>query len=162
MTTKNSMDIIGEKDIGVIEAEFANIKQSSVRAVEGGHIEMQQVGALSIDGERVEVTQGAAGILRGNDVSLNQGISAVTVGNNTALNFSFSPMVISKGEAVANKSAVGVMAAMNIKTENSASVLMIANKVEGNVTTLFDWRGALALGAVFGGVWGLLSIFRRR
>ncbi len=54
------------------------------------------------------------------------------------------------------------MAAMNIKTDNSASVLMIANRVEGNVTTLLDWKGALAIGAVFGGIWGLLSIFRRR
>lgn len=39
---------------------------------------------------------------------------------------------------------------------------MIANKVEGNVTTLLDWRSALALGAVFGGVWGLFSIFRKK
>ena len=161
MTTKSSTDIIGEKDVELVEAEFVNIKQSSIRAVDGGHIEMQQVCALSIDGERVEVTQGVAGIFRGNDVSLNQSISAVTAGNNTALNFSLSPMVISK-ETVAIRSAVGVMTAMNIKSENSASVLMIANKVEGNVTTLLDWRSALALGAVFGGVWGLLSIFRKK
>lgn len=159
---KNSTDIIEEKDVELIEAEFVNIKQSSIRAVEGGHIEMQQVGALSIDGERVEVTQGAAGILRGNDVSLNQSISAVTAGNNIALNLSLSPMTISKDETIANKSAIGVMTAMNIKAENSASVLMIANKVDGNVTTLLDWRSAIALGAVFGGVWGFFSLFRKR
>jgi len=157
-----SRDIVEGKEVGVIEAEFVKIRHSSVRAVEGGHIEMQQVGALTIDGERIEVTQGAAGILRGNDVSLNQSISALTAGNNTALNFSFSPMVISKNETVVNKSAAGVMVAMNIKSENSASVFMIANRVEGNVTTLLDWRGALAIGAVFGGIWGLFSIFRRR
>jgi hypothetical protein len=51
---------------------------------------------------------------------------------------------------------------MNIKVKNSASVLMIANNVEGNVTTLFDWRAAAAMGAVFGGVWGLFSLFRKR
>ena len=155
-------EIIKEKDVEIVEAESVNIKQSSVRAVDGGHIEMQQVGALSIDGDRIEVTQGAACILRGNDVSLNQSISAVTAGNNVSLNFSLSPMVVSKEEAVSNKSAVGVMAAMNIKVKNSTSVLMIANNVEGNVTTLFDWRAAVAMGAVFGGVWGLFSLFRKR
>ncbi len=162
MTAKHSVDIVKKKDIGVIEAEFVNIRQSSVNAVEGGHIEMQQVGALSIDGEKVEVTQGAAGIVRGKNVSLNQSISAVTAGDSTLLNFSFSPIVISKKEAVANKSAAGIMAALNVRTENSASLLMLANRVEGNVTTLLDWRGALALGAVFGGVLGLFSLFRKR
>lgn len=157
-----SKEIIKEKDVEIIEAESVSIKQSSVRSVEGGHIDMQQVGALSIDADRIEVTQGAACIVRGNDVNLNQSISAVTAGNNTSLNFSFSPMVVSKEEAVSNKSAVGVMAAMNIKVKHSTSVLMLANNVEGNVTTLFDWRSALAVGAVFGGMWGLFSLFRKR
>jgi len=162
MTAKGSKGVIEEKDMESVEAEFVNMKQSSARTIEGGHIEMQQVGALSVDGERIEVTQGATGILRGNDVNLNQSISAVTAGDKTTLNLSFSPLVVSRGESISNKSAIGVMAAMNIKAENSASVFMIANKVKGNVTTLFDWRGALALGAAIGGVLGLFSIFRRR
>lgn len=161
MIARKSTDIEG-KAIELIEAEFVNIKQSTVRAVEGGHIELQQVGALRIDGERIEVTQGAAVVLRGSDVTMNQSISAVTAGSNTALNFSLSPLTISKGEASVNRSAIGIMAARDIKAENSASLLMIANKVEGNVTTLLDWRSALALGAVFGGVWGLLTLFRKK
>ncbi|MBI4685945.1 MAG: hypothetical protein HY755_12235 [Nitrospirae bacterium] len=162
MSTNKDTDIVEGKDIELVEAAFVNIKQSSIRAVEGGHIELQQVGALSIDGERVESTQCAAGILKGNDVSLNQSISAVTVGDNTTLNFSFSPMVISKKDTIANKSAIGLMAGIKIKAENSASIMMIANKVEGNITTLLDWRGAVALGAVFGGILGIISLFRRR
>ena len=39
-----SKEIIKGKDVEIIEAESVNIKQSSVRAVDGGHIEMQQVG----------------------------------------------------------------------------------------------------------------------
>lgn len=160
--TPRSKDIVDERDIDVIEAEFVNIEQSSVRAVEAGHAAMQQVAALSIDGDRIEVTQGAAVILKGNEVSLNQSITAVTAGNSTALNFSFSPMVVSRNEGVLNKSAVGIMVAANLKSENSTSLLMIANKVDGKVTTLLDLRGAVAIGAVFGGLWGLFSLLRKR
>jgi len=150
-------------EYGFIEGEFVNIKQSTIRSVEGGHIELQQVGALSIDGEKIEVTQGASIILRGNDVSLNQSISAITAADNVSVNFSFSPMSFSREHTTTNRSAIGFMAAMNIKSENTSAFLVIANKIEGNVTTLLDWRSALALGAVFGGIWGFISLlFRRR
>lgn len=151
-----------ESDFEFIEGEFVNIKQSTVRAVEGGHIELQQVGALSIDGERVEVTQGASAILRGNDIHLNQSISAVTAGENVSINFSFSPMSLSKEQTTVTRSAVGFMAAKDIKSENTSALLVVGNKIEGNVTTLLDWRSALTMGAVFGGILGLLSLFRRR
>jgi hypothetical protein len=152
-----------ENEFQFIEGEFVNIKQSTIRSVEGGHIELQQVGALSIDGEKVEVTQGASFILKGNDIVLNQSISAITSADNVSVNFSFSPMSFSTGHTTTNRSAVGLMAAMDIKSDNTSAFLVIANKIEGNVTTLLDWRSAIALGAVFGGIWGFVSLlFRRR
>lgn len=161
---------MGEKDIlemesknlDVAEAEFMNIRQSTIRAVEGGHIELQQVCALSIDGERVEVTQGAAVLMRGTNLSLNQSIGGVIVGDNTNLNFSFTPVSVSSGEAVVKRSAIGVMAAKEINSDNSTSILMIGRNINGNVTTLLDWRSALAIGAITGGIFGLFSIFRKR
>jgi hypothetical protein len=38
--------------------------------------------------------------------------------------------------------------------------MLIAGRVEGNVRTLLDWRGAIAFGAAFGLVAGLVR--RRR
>ncbi len=151
-----------KSDIEFIEGEFVNIKQSTIRSVEGGHIELQQVGALSIDGEKVEITQGASGILRGGEISLNQSISAVTAADTVAVNFSLSPVTISREETTANRSAVGLMAARDIKSENTSAFLVVANKVEGNITTLLDWRSAVALGAVVGGLWGFFSLLLKR
>lgn len=161
MTDSKTREIEGE-DLEFVEAEFVNIKQSTVRSIEGGHVELQQVGALSIDGERVEVTQGASVIIRGVDVSINQSMSVLTAGGNTNLNYSFSPVSLSKDTMTVNRSAVGIIGARDIKAENTSSLLMIANKVDGEVTTLLDWRSALALGAVIGGALGLLSIFKKR
>lgn len=151
-----------KSDLEFIEGEFINIKQCTVRAVEGGHIELQQVGAFSIDGERVEVTQGASGLLRGNDISLNQSISAVTAADNVSINFSFSPLTISREQITTNRSAIGLMAARDIKSENTSAFLVVSNKIEGNITTLLDWRSALALGAVLGGIWGFFSLLLKR
>jgi hypothetical protein len=145
-----------------IEGEFINVKQSTIRAVEGGHVELQQVGALSIDGDRIEVTQGAAAILRGNDIRMNQSISAVTAADAVSMNFSFSPVSISRDQMSVNRSAVGLMAGKEVNAENSTAFLVLGRKIEGNMTTLIDWRSALALGAVLGGIFGLLSIFNRK
>lgn len=161
MMVKEERDL-QEKDVEIIEGEFINITQSTVRNIEGGHIEMQQVGALSIDGERIEVTQGASLMVRGDDVGLNQSISGLTIGDTTSINFSFTPLSISKHETVVNRSAAGIIAAGDVRAENSSALLVLANKVEGNITTLFDWKSALAAGAVAGGIWGLLSLIRKR
>jgi hypothetical protein len=142
----------------VIEGEFINIKQSTVRAVEGGHVELQQVGALTIDGERIDATQGAACIIRGRELSLNQSISAVSIADEASLNFSFSPISMAKNNTDVNRSAVGIMVSKEIKSENSSSLIMIAKKVEGKVTTLLDWKSALAFGAVIGGILGLAKL----
>lgn len=151
-----------KSDLEFVEGEFVNIKQSTIRSVEGGHIELQQVGALSIDGEKLEITQGASVVLKGNDISLNQSLSAVTVGDNVSIDFSLSPMSVSRENTVVNRSAVGFLAAKDVSSENTSAFLVVANKIEGNITTLLDWRSALALGGVLGGIWGFLSLLRRR
>lgn len=161
MSDSNAKEIEGE-DLEFIEAEFITVRQSSIRAVEGGHVELQQVGALSIDGERIEMTQGASVISHGSEVSLNQSMSMITAGDTTNLNYSFSPITLSRDTASVNRSAVGIIGAMEVKAENTSAVIVIANKLEGEVTTLFDWRSALAFGAVIGGALGLLSLFRKR
>ena len=146
----------------VVEGEFINVKQSTVRAVEGGHVELQQVGALTIDGEKIDVTQGAACVLRSKELNLNQSVSIMSMADDTALNFSFSTITMSKNNTDVNRSAVGAMISKEIKTENTTSLITIAKNIEGKVTTLLDWRSALALGAVMGGMWGLVKLFTKK
>ena len=152
---------VENKDLELIEAEFVTVRQSTVRSVEGGHVELQQVGALSIDGERVEMTQSASTVVRGNDITLNQSISVFTVGDTAHLEYSFSPLCLTRDHTTVNRSAVGIIGARDVKAENTSAVMLIAGSVEGEVTTLLDWRSALAFGAVVGGVFGLISLFKK-
>jgi hypothetical protein len=153
---------IGGGDLDMVEGEFVTVRQSSVKAVEGGHVELQQVGALSVDGERIEMTQSAAAIVRAEDIRITQGIGMITAGNTTNLGYSFSLIALSRDTTSVNRSAVGFIGAKTVVAENSASLVTIANKVEGQMTTLLDWRSSLALGAVVGGIMGLFSLFRKR
>lgn len=160
MSDRDTREIEGE-DVEYIEAEFVNIRQSSVRSLEGGHVDLQQVGALSIDGERVDASLSAAAVIHGSEVTLQQSMSMITAGNTISLNYSCSPITISKETTSVNRGVAGVIMARDVNAENSSSLMVIANRVEG-VSTLLDWRSALALGAVIGGVFGFLSLFRRR
>jgi len=161
MTDRTTEEISGGT-LDVVEGEFITVRQSSVKAVEGGHVELQQVASLSIDGERIEMTQSAAAIVRADEIRLNQGISVITAGNTTNLSYSFSQIALSRDTTSVNRSAVGIIGAKTVVAENSASLLTIANKVEGQMTTLLDWRSSLALGAVVGGIMGLFSLFRKK
>ncbi|SPQ01214.1 conserved hypothetical protein [Candidatus Sulfobium mesophilum] len=161
MMEKEEKDI-RDRDLEIIEGEFININQSTVRNVEGGHVEMQQVGALSVDGEKIEATQCASALTHGDEIFFNQSISTVTIGNNTTVNYSFSPVSLSRYETTLNRSAAGLVAAGSVKADNSVALMVLANKVEGELTTLLDWKSAVAIGAVVGGVWGLLSLLRRK
>jgi hypothetical protein len=158
---KDAMEM-ESKSLDFVEAEFMNIRQSTIRSVEGGHVELQQVGALSIDGDRVEVTQGAALVIRGAELSLNQSAATIAVGETTNLNFSFSPISVAGGNATVNRSAVGLMAAREINADNSTSIVMIGREIHGSVTTLLDWRSALALGAIAAGTLGIFALLSRR
>ncbi|MCI0468637.1 MAG: hypothetical protein L0Y62_01050 [Nitrospirae bacterium] len=153
---------IENKNLDVVEAEFMNIRQSTIRAVEGGHVELQQVGALSIDGERVEVTQGASVLMRGETLSLNQSIAVVTAANTAELEFSFTPVAFAVEDMTVDRSAAGIMISKEINAANCSSIFMAAKTINGDVTTLLDWKSALALGAVAGGIFGLFSLFTKR
>lgn len=80
-------------------------------------------------GGEVRLTQGAAGAVLAREVNVEQAIVRTLVAN-------------------------------EVKVERTTGVLfLIARHVEGNVRTVLDWRGAIAFGAAFGAVVGLL---RRR
>jgi hypothetical protein len=153
---------ISEKQLGIIEGEFVRINQSSVRSVEGGHIEMEQVCALSVDGDKIEAAQAAALMVNGNDITMNQSAGLIVAGNNTELGYSCVPVSLTRGNASVMKSAAGIIAGGTVKAQDSAAVLVLAKNVDGNITTLFDWKSAAALGAVLGGVWGIFTLLRRR
>ncbi len=158
---KSELEIEG-KNLDIVEADIIKIRQSTIRAVEGSHVELQQTAILTVDSERAEVTQGASLIMKCKKLSMNQSIGMLCTGESANLNLTFSPVTISAGETTINKSGIGVMASKDIHANNTASLLMIGKNVSGNVTTLLDWRSALTIGAIIGGLMGIFHIIGKR
>jgi len=69
---------------------------------------------------------------------------------------------MAKNNIDVSQSAAGIMVSNEIKAENTSSLITIARCVKGNVNTLLDWRSALALGAILGGVLGIAKLFTRK
>jgi hypothetical protein len=55
-----------------------------------------------------------------------------------------------------DRAAARIVVAADVKAERSAVMFLVARRVAGDVRVLFDWRGAVAFGAVVGLVMGLL------
>ncbi len=149
------------QDLTVVDADFVNVSQSTVRSVEGGHVELEQVLSLSVDADKVDSTQSAAFIVRGNQVNQNQSISLFTAGQTTQVNSSFSPVTLSAEKAELKNSLSGITVTKELKAEGVSTLFLVSNRVEGDVRTLFDWKGVLAFGAITTGLLGLLALLRK-
>lgn len=152
---------IEKKELSVVDADFVNVSQSTVRSVEGGHVELEQVLSLSVDAERVDSTQTAAMIIRGEQVNQTQSISLFTAGQNTEINSSLVPISLSAQNTVLNSSLSGITVARDLTANEVKTVFLVSNKVEGDVKTFFDWKGVLALGAIAGGLLGLMALLKK-
>jgi hypothetical protein len=65
-------------------------------------------------------------------------------------------------EARLEQTFVRTLIANEVKADRTTGVLvLLARRVEGDVRTIIDWRGALAFGAAFGIVSALLRRGRR-
>jgi len=105
------------------------VSQGGIGAARADRISIELGGIGAAMAGEVSITQGGAGSILARDVHLEQTV-------------------------------VRTMIANNVHADRPTGVLLlIARRVEGDVRTLLDWRGALAFGAAFGLI---TSLFRRR
>jgi hypothetical protein len=94
--------------------------------------------------DRVNVELGGLGVAFAREAQLTQGVARTVVAQDVRV----------------EQGLVGSMLAGRATFDRQSGVLMlIAGRVEGPVKTILDWRSALAFGAAFGLLWGIV---RRR
>jgi hypothetical protein len=157
---KKKTEELSEKDITKVDAGSVTLDRCKVKYLEGKNVRMQQTCAFSVEAETVENRHGISGLLRGENIDIGQSCTLAATGQKTSQNFSISNVTAAE-QAEMNSSAACVVASKDVRMIDSTAVLVLANRVEGNVNTLLDWRSALSLGAVMGGILGLLSLLRR-
>jgi hypothetical protein len=61
-----------------------------------------------------------------------------------------------------DRGAARMIVAADVRAERTAVLFLLARRVSGDIRVMFDWRGAVAFGAVAGIIGGLIARARRR
>jgi hypothetical protein len=135
------------------------VRGDGLATAEAAAIEVTQGGIGSATATDLALSQGGIGFARGEVVSVEMGAIGIVMADRARLSQGVAQAMIAR-EATFEQGILGTLVAERVTVRQPSLVgLLLANRVEGDVRTLLDWRGALAAGAAIGLVVGLL---RRR
>ncbi|MGH2511514.1 MAG: hypothetical protein ACRDGQ_02380 [Candidatus Limnocylindrales bacterium] len=121
---------------------------------------IQQGGLGALNATNVAVTQGGVGAVRAERLAVELGGVGAAMTNQFEIRQGLVGAVIAR-DARFEQAGVRNLIANHVQFgPNSGAGLVLAARVEGDVQTLVDWRGALAFGVAAGLVAGLLRIRR--
>ncbi len=134
-------------------------------AADGGVIEVERLdvrmGAVGrVDASDVSVNMGAIGAARADSITVDKGSVGAAMTGSLGLSRGYARSILARQVQI-DRGAARVIVAADVRAERTAVVFMVARKVSGDVRVLFDWRGALAFGAVAGIIVGVVTRMRR-
>jgi hypothetical protein len=139
--------------------ESVTVTQGGIQTATAEMVHVRQGGIGRADAQDIAVTLGGIGLARADRVSVELGGMGAGIGRDVRLTQGAANLIVGRDVAV-QQSLVQTVAAANVRFERpSVVVFLLARRVEGSVRTLFDWRSAIAFGAVAGVV---MSVLRRR
>jgi hypothetical protein len=145
--------------VRAVPGETLSVSRASLPSASAGSVEVRQGGIGRVEAQDVAVTLGGIGMARGDRVSVELGGMGAGIGRDVRLTQGAANLLVGR-EVHVDQSLVQTVAASNVRFERpSVVVFLLARRVEGPVRALFDWRGAIAFGAVAGLV---ASLLRRR
>jgi hypothetical protein len=139
----------GSPDIG---SSVPALAQDGLRWPEAAlaSLDLQRGAIGRLDAQDVTVTQGAIGAARAESITVDRGALGAAMANEIQASQAGISTLLA-GEARIGQAAVRTIVARDVVVERPSLVgFLIARRVSGDVRVLFDWRGALAFGAVFG------------
>jgi hypothetical protein len=129
--------------------------------VQADAVEVHQGGIGRVDATEVTVTQGGIGIARGDRISVQMGGIGAVMGREVSISQGGTGSILAQQVRV-EQAFVRTLVAQHVEINRPSAVLfLIAQRVSGDVRPALDWRGALAFGAAFGIVAGLVGRARR-
>jgi hypothetical protein len=142
-----------------VTGDTIEISQSGVQVVTATNVDVRQGGIGRARATDVAVSQGGVGLARADRVSVELGGVGAAIAGEVRVTQGGVGSILARDVHV-EQTAVRTLVANQVHVERTTGVLvLIARRVEGDVRTLLDWRGAIAFGAAFGVV---TSLFRRR
>lgn len=142
-----------------VEGDSVTITQGGATTVNANSVQVRQGGIANAQADDISVNMGGVALARADRVSVEMGGMGVSFARESHLTQGAARSLIAQDIHV-DQSLVGTALAGRVSFERPSGIfLLIAGRVEGPVQALLDWRGAIAFGAAFGLIVGLL---RRR
>lgn len=142
-----------------VTGDSVSVTQGGVTHVTAGTVEIQQGGIVNARADDISVRMGGVALARSQRLSVEMGGVGFALAREASLTQGGARTIVAQDIRV-DQGLIGSAFAGKITFERPSGVfLLLAGKTEGPVKALMDWRGALAFGAAFGLLVGLL---RRR
>jgi hypothetical protein len=142
-----------------VDADSVHVTQGGITTVTAQAVSLRQGGIATASAEDVTVSMGGIGIARADRVSVEMGGLGLAIAGDVRVTQGYARSIIAR-ETTVEQALVGTLITGRATIQRPTGVLLlVAGRVEGPVKAMFDWRGAIAFGAAFGVILGLL---RRR
>ncbi|MCI0581402.1 MAG: hypothetical protein L0227_00665 [Chloroflexi bacterium] len=144
----------------IVETEAPAIHEDGSWVVADA-VEVHQGGIGRAEATDIRVTQGGIGLARADRVSVLMGGVGAVMAREVSVSQGGVGSILTQGATV-DQAVVRTLVAQEVEFRKPSGVLvLIAQRVSGDVRVLLDWRGALAFGAAFGVLAGLVGRGRR-
>jgi hypothetical protein len=153
---------IAEPVAPTVNIASLSLERGGISEVTADTVDVRFGGIGSLDADEVFVQWGGVGAAKAERVSVEFGSVAAAMTGELRVTQGFANSVLAR-EATIEQGFVRTLIAQHVTIARPSAVLvMIAQRVTGDVRPVLDWRGALAFGAAFGLVSGILTLRRRR
>ena len=150
---------IGQGGVADVAADAVSITQGGIRSATAKTIDVRQGGIANAKAQDIAVSMGGVAFAQADRVSVEMGAVGLALAGEARVTQGYARSVLAR-EARLEQALVGALITGRVTVERTTGVLLlVAGRVDGPVKAVFDWRGALAFGAAFGLMWGIL---RRR
>lgn len=139
-----------------VDGDVVSITQGGATTVTAGSVSIRQGGIANAQADVISVSMGGVALARAERVSVEMGGMGIALAREAHLTQAAARSVVAKDVHVDQSLVGSALAGRVIFERPSAIFLLIAGRVEGPVQAMLDWKGAIAFGAAFGAVVGLL------
>jgi hypothetical protein len=145
--------------VETVKAELVRMHQSSAGEIQAEDVELKMSASANINSARVSTKSSAIAALQSVEVTTEN--SAVGAAQAERMSLSGVAGAVMAGSVELDHSHVGILAGREVRGEQIKTMVLLAGKVEGNVTTLMDTRSALIAGLVGGLFAGIMLLLGR-
>jgi len=144
---------------GNVEADMVSVSQGGLTNVNARSVSVHQGGIAYAQADDISINMGGVGLARADRVNVELGGLGFALAREAHVTQGAARTVVAQDVRL-DQGFVGTMLTGRATFGRPSGVLMlIAGRVDGPVKAILDWRSAIAFGAAFGLVWGII---RRR